>query len=214
MATTGFYHPLNIPDDVQFDFDNESVYKLVEQARLGSDDRDTLILGFSRLVLAKVGVWIKLFPQAAHLSDDMVSEGIVAVCRAIDTLIDEGDPDQGSLTSYVHTAIINAIGNFLETEGTIRVPRNPKEECPSIVPIDDSLSTPVNDGGFDRVDMMDMFEAACETEQDRQILDLRIKGYLDTEIADQLGIGRWTVHYSRRAFEERFKKLELEVEDA
>lgn len=208
-SQNGFNHPLEIPDDVQVSYTDECVFGFIEQARLGDDKaRDDLILGYARLVLAKVGTWITLFPQVSHLSDDMVSEGLLAVTKAVDILIREGDPSEGSLCSYIHTAIINNIGHFLEDEVTIHIPRT-ADDGPVAIPVDDfDLAAP--DAGYAMVDLMDTLHASCETPLEREVLDLRMKGYSDQEIADQLDISRASVQFYRAEITNRFDRLESE----
>lgn len=211
-AHNGFNHPFEIPDDVELDYSDDSVFAAIEQARLGDDSaRERMILGYTKLVLSKVATWVTLFPQVSHLSDDMVSEGLLAVVKSVDVLIKEGDPDEGSPTAYVHTSIINNIGHFLEDEMTIRIPRT-AEDGPTAIPVDDyDLAVPAHeDGALAAIDLMDSFEAACVTQQDRDILHLRIKGYTDQEIANQLGLCRSVVQLNRQEFIERVQRQEIE----
>lgn len=212
VSSQVFTHQLKIPD-VQLDYSDENVFRLIEQARLGDDGaRELLILGYARLVLKKVSTWCKLFPQVLYLSDDMVSEGLLAVTKAVDALIKDGDPEEGSCTSYIHTAIINNIGHMLEDEVTIRIPRT-ADEGPVVVPTDDyDMAAPLTDGSFGVIDLMDSLEAACATPLEKQILGLRIKGYTDQEIAEQLDISRASVQFYRAELIQKFERQEAENE--
>ena len=53
-------------------------------------------------------------------------------------------------------------------------------------------------------DILDQILACCESEQDETIVRLRIKGYTDDEIGEQIGVSRATVQRRRAAIEDRF----------
>jgi len=55
-------------------------------------------------------------------------------------------------------------------------------------------------------DLLDTLLACCETEEDETIVRLRIEGYTDKEIGEQLGISRATVGRRRAAIEKRFNE--------
>ena len=55
-------------------------------------------------------------------------------------------------------------------------------------------------------DIREMILALCESEQEKEIVRLRIEGYTDKEIGEQLGISRQTVGRRRDEIEERFER--------
>lgn len=54
--------------------------------------------------------------------------------------------------------------------------------------------------------MLDTILGCCECEEDEMIVQLRIKGYVDEEIASQMGISRRTVCARRQSIEQRFNE--------
>lgn len=206
-ALNGFNHPIELPDNIYLDYSTPNVLAELEQARLGSVvARDKLIIGFSHLVLSKVKIWLGLFPAVSFMSDDMVSEGFVAVADAVDALIDDVDED-GYPTEYVKTAIINRIANLLEDENTIRIPRSANEGPAVFAGYDKDMCV---DGGYGVIDLEDTLFAICETQQDWEILKLRAANNTDEETAAILGISRTSVQFSRAVLAERYKQHEAE----
>lgn len=203
----GFNHPIELPDDIHLDYSTPNVLTELEQARLGSAAaRDKLIIGFAHLVLSKVKIWLGLFPAVSFMSDDMVSEGFVAVADAVDALIDNVDED-GFPTEYVKTAIINRIANLVEDENTIRIPRSADEGPSVFTGYDRDMCV---DGGYGVIDLQDTLKAICETQQDWEILRLRAENNTDNEIASILGISRTAVQFSRASLAVRYEQREIE----
>jgi len=56
-------------------------------------------------------------------------------------------------------------------------------------------------------DLLDSILACCECEEDETIVRLRIKGYNDEEIGEQIGLSRQTVNRRRKEIEERFERM-------
>jgi len=56
-------------------------------------------------------------------------------------------------------------------------------------------------------DVLDQILACCESEQEQEIIRLRIDGNTDEEIGEQLGISRQTVGRRRERIEERFERM-------
>lgn len=55
-------------------------------------------------------------------------------------------------------------------------------------------------------ELLDTILACCECEEDQMIVNLRIKGYVDAEIGEQLNISRRTVCMRREEIEKRFNE--------
>ncbi len=53
-------------------------------------------------------------------------------------------------------------------------------------------------------DLLDSILACCECDEDEMIVTLRIKGYTDTEIGEQLNLSQQTVNVRRHSIETRF----------
>jgi RNA polymerase sigma factor (sigma-70 family) len=55
-------------------------------------------------------------------------------------------------------------------------------------------------------DLLDSILACCESEQEQTIVRLRVQGYTDADIGEQLGLSRATVGRRRKEIEQRMKK--------
>ncbi len=53
-------------------------------------------------------------------------------------------------------------------------------------------------------DLLDQILASCESDEEKEIVLLRIDGYTDAEIGERLGISRQTVNRRRKEIEDRF----------
>lgn len=62
-----------------------------------------------------------------------------------------------------------------------------------------------NDGSGER-ELMDEIIACCGCDEDVMIVELRIKGYTDAEIAEQLQVSQWTVWTRRKALYELYQE--------
>lgn len=192
-------HPLEISN--QLEYTDEVIYALIKKVREGDTDaREEIILGYTRLVMAKVSTWVTLFPQVSHLSDDMVSEGLLAVIQAVDELIKTGDLEKGSLVAYIHTSIINNINRLLDEENTIRIPRT-ADNGPVVGPL---LNHPTLDNEYILFDFLEGLESLCLTDTEKRILHLRIKGFSDPEISKLLGISRSSIQVFRALLARRY----------
>jgi len=59
-------------------------------------------------------------------------------------------------------------------------------------------------------DLLDTILACCECEEDEMIVSLRLKGYVDAEIGEQMGISQQTVNIRRKAIEQRYEERQSE----
>lgn len=55
-------------------------------------------------------------------------------------------------------------------------------------------------------DLLDTILACCECDEEEMIVNLRLKGYTDAEIGEQLSVSQHTIWTRRKAIEERFNK--------
>jgi DNA-directed RNA polymerase specialized sigma24 family protein len=189
---------------------------LAEQVRLGSRKaRVQMIEGHVRLVFHKVDSWLAVFPTLKYLREDMVSEGLLALVRAVDNIAISSTPsEKDNPTGYISVAIHNALSDYAMDEATIRVPRSVEvNKRASVTPrVHTGLgieSTSIMSLDHERlVEVKDMLTVICRTEYDAPIMELRTQGYTDAEIGNQLGIPGPTVYMLRKELYERFQLLE------
>jgi RNA polymerase sigma factor (sigma-70 family) len=206
-----FNHPLD-PNCPTLDYGDEAI-ALADQVRMGNADaREHMILGYTPLVMHKVESWLSVFPTLAYLRDDMVSEGKLAVVKAVNKIAEGYKPETDNPTGYVSVAIHNGISNFAMDEATIRVPRGvaPDQRASVSVRVFEGLETDMaaTMAHEELVDTKDVLDSLCQTEYDRAIMDLRERGYTDAEVAAQLEIPPTTVYMLRRELYERFQQTE------
>jgi DNA-directed RNA polymerase specialized sigma24 family protein len=202
-----FNHPFD-PNCPALDYGDEAI-ALADQVRMGNAEaREHMILGYTKLVMHKVESWLSVFPTLEYLSDDMVSEGLLAVTKAVNKIAEGDLPETNNPTGYVSVAIHNGISNFAMDEATIRVPRSvaPDQRASVSARVFEGLETDMaaTMDHEELVDTKDILDSLCQTEYDRAIMDLRARGYTDAEVASQLGIPPTTVYMLRRELYERF----------
>lgn len=208
-----FNHPL-VAEYEEVDYGEEAV-ELAEQVRLGNEEaREKLILGYIKLVMHKVESWLAVFPPLAYLSDDMVSEGFLAVTKAVNKIAEGDLPAKNNPTGYVSVAIHNSLSDYVTGEAIIRVPKwvGPEQRA-SVSPRVFSGLESATMAGVEHerlLEVKDTLTSICETEYDAVIIELRSHGCTDAEIAEQLELPPTTVYMLRRELYERFQDAEKE----
>ena len=185
--------------------------ELAEQLRLGCEQtREDMIVGYMPLVHSKVNKWLQFYPGLQYVAEDMASEGFLAVIRAVDTIAKDEKPGRSNVTGYVSVAIVNAIGDFLDKEDIIRTPRSSDDKSPTVEPLSFETHSPCSGHAQEgiRLEVSELIEKACVTDDERAIVNLLSSGYNEREVAQQLDISRSTVNMLRMEIHERFSKLE------
>jgi hypothetical protein len=185
----------------------ESNLEYLEQIRglpAGSLEREELITKFIEdnipLVILRVNSYLGITPSESYLIDDMIAEGFLALTEAVRKLADADTPeDGGNPSGYIGQRIIWAISRLAENESKAHF-LNPKYRADSIDVIDPRDIIEVNDALY----------AACETEEDRIIIEMRVRGCTDQDISDRLEIPRRAVCFQRHQIEKRYRQLSEE----
>jgi len=195
------------------DYRKESMEELASQLRLGcTETRNKMIEGYMPLVHGKVNKWLQIYPGLKYMSDDMVSEGYLAVVEAIDAIAKSDKPVSSNVTAYVSVAVVNAIGDFLDSNDIIRVPRSSDDPAPAIEPLSFENHAPGSGHACQHAHMefWELIDKSCFTDEERAIVDLLSRGYNEREIAQQLDMSRSTVNMLRMEIHERFTQLECD----
>ncbi len=188
----------------KIDYEKENMDQLAEKVRQGCGrTRDEMIEGYIPLVKSKVTKWLNLYPSLENARDDMLSEGYLAVVKAVNSI---ATTHIDNVTAYVSVAIVHHIGDFLDKNYIIRVPWSSDEDPPNVEPIFEPSVKIAEPGAV--LEIMDMIEAACLTDEDRAIVDLLSRGYTEREISAQLDIPQSTVNILRYEIHERYCRLE------
>lgn len=174
--------------------------------------RDKLIETHLPLVEELVNCYLKSTPASRHLRDDMIGAASLALVVAIDSHAGRDENVKG----YAAESIRRAIHVEAQEEPAI----GPTARRLSQIRGDDSEDV----GKFSRCesdltqlespcetvrDLRDQIEAACESQFDRDVVQLRSEGCTDTEVAARLSVSQPTVMRARKRIETRFDELSL-----
>lgn len=176
---------------------------------------DEMIQSNMSLVIDKVDSYIRSFPDLAYLRDDLISEGFVGLVYAVNKKMVGSSPrgdKKVNPTGYMSYWIAYHIGLVADKEAalgsctkTVRRKRDDGRSLPRHVPLPKNMeSETYDDAGFRILELKDEILGCCETEDDRVIVDLREKGYVDSEIAKTLNLPHTTVYVMRREIYRRF----------
>jgi hypothetical protein len=167
------------------------------------------------LVIHKVDTYIHIYPDLAYLRDDLISEGFVGLVYAVNKKMCgkpmEGDK-QPNATGYMSYWIQYHIGLVADKETslgsstkTVRRKRTDGDALPKHVALPKNLETETYDDPAIRVfELRDEILGCCETDDDRMIVEMREKGYVDGDIAKALNLPYTTVYLMRRDIYRRF----------
>jgi RNA polymerase sigma factor (sigma-70 family) len=174
---------------------NEVLLPLVA---LGDDAaRKRMINGNVALVCARVECYIRLWPVVEYLRDDMTSAGIAGLCEAVNKIVD-GHPvtyATGYLSYWINWRIRQLVAREMR-EALLSDEQHPVVASEKIARDDPSARM---------LELRELIYSCCETEQDRQLIELRDKGTEIDEIARLLGVSRATLYRSLKRIETRFE---------
>jgi hypothetical protein len=174
------------------------------------------------LVVAKVAAYIRCYPFAAYLQDELLSEGFVGLTKGVRKMAEDGPIFNPKPTRYMEYWILCHVGAVIDREDANgesdrlkRLRRQQEKNNPGEseqirlrrVPLPDSMA---NSSHADELvdpmampDLRDLIAACCETDIDRIIVDMREKGYKDAEIAKVIETPYSTTYMLRRAIYRR-----------
>ena len=154
------------------------------------ESREELIEGCRPLVILIVQQVIRKWPALKRVQDDLLGAGFLGLTTAVENLltIDVKNPSGyiGLVTRY----------HILNEARENRQWKVSKQHS-----LDDFAHLFMQkDPNFDEIDLHDLLDACCLTQQSRDIANLRIQGYEVKEITEQLNI-------SRKIFDRELQKL-------
>jgi DNA-directed RNA polymerase specialized sigma subunit len=153
-----------------------------------------------RCIARKIAGWYTL--RARHLADDLNSAAMEGVVTAVDR-INRGLVSHDNYYGYICYFIHCALGKEIRLNETITPPqRRPHKNC---VSLDNPIAT--LDPSIGVCDVMEELNVAIDGDKlTKQIVDLRIIGHTDEEIADMLDLGRLVIQRARKRL---FKKWRI-----
>ncbi len=152
-----------------------------------------IIEGHLRLAISIVGRYM-LFFDCNHLFDDLSGaafEGVVVAANRLHTL------KHNNVTGYIVRYIHNFVSVALKKSPVVPTPRGH-------VPVKIKQIDHHDCGYSDDFVQSDILDNLTRTKEERNIVDLRIKGYTDQEIANTLKIPTTRVFRIRKTLKERY----------
>lgn len=209
------FYKLELPDAIA----EEEKPELILEIRAGNvAAAHYVILSHVRMMLSIVGRYMACLDNQSK-SDDLVSAAVEGLCHAVGKIKEDGLPHDnltGYLVETMHTYISTAIERF----PTVRVPGRSKRRHQKFLPtpVTSELTDAVIEQHFDRrinsssqMEADEMVEKIVQSPRERAIIEYRIEGYKDAEIAKLIGLGTTTVFVIRNTLQERFITLFGEV---
>ncbi len=200
--------------------DSERNERLYPRVMAGDEQaREEMIESNMPLVIFKVNSFLRRHSPFEHLRDDLHSAGFVGLVQAVNKMAEHGDPPITNPTGYISVAITHEIGKVVakeENRGFARVPKNDREtgKVPSVTNVlPESLLDPGQEATQEVIEMRDLLESCCVSDDERTILRMREKGHPDREIADAIGLKHTTTYLLRRELEQRFQQKLHELEE-
>jgi hypothetical protein len=153
-----------------------------------ADARQAMIEGNMPLVIAKVGRFIRKFPQIGRLRNDLISGGFLGLANAVNRWAEGFEVKSPFL--YLAKSIDTEIGKVMDSETPLRVPYTSKRraqaagedtEVPTVInDIPDRFEVPSYESKFE---MRDLVESCCNREEERTYVTMHEAGYTFAEIA-------------------------------
>ena len=217
---------------MQFDDDLQSLLKdckrgtteednnqLYSQVRAGdAAAKEQMVLNNAGLVLHYVNGFLERRPDCEHLRDDLVSGGFLALSKAVDKA---SRTEVNNITGYLYICIQN------EIRAEARNLFNVMKGKAAVVPLPEERTTTHGDADFEiagaspaerapastkddplhtlsEKEIREELFICCETEEDRQIVELRREQSSVDVIAVLLQLGRATVYRRLQAIRRRY----------
>lgn len=185
--------------------------------------RQQMIEGNMALVGNKVNAFIRGHPQAGHLRDDLRSAGYIGLVQAVNAMDKHENPENPNPTGYLSIAIHREIKRLADGEALISVPdrtqrdarkENRQIKAPTVHQgIPKSFDDQKQDSPLEVIELRDLLDSCCESDDERTILRMREEGYSDRNIADAIGLSHTTTYMMRRELEKRFQNKLQELEE-
>jgi DNA-directed RNA polymerase specialized sigma subunit len=207
----------------------ESEHLLAEMVAGVPLARDRLIEGNMYIVDAQVQGVINLVPDCARWREDMTGEGDLTLVTVVNTLKTRNL--KVKVNTYLTNAIRIGIGNFIDENDLIRVPKSSQYDAwKRGEPIEkrqvesyDSMESdgvptrvryePETEDPMKVVELRNLIHSCAESPKQLQMLELLEQEYTIREVAKELGIPKSTISHWRKEIEHRYNEKIAELED-
>lgn len=164
--------------------------------------RDEIILLNRPLVLATVRRMVRSRSNCRHPIQDLVGVGLVALVIAVDRLIEKNGLNQ-PVRNYLITAIRSRVKSELWKQRLYY-------QHHQHVPFYDSLpeaTLALEDTARDSIDNTELFFSFCQTERQKQVLEMYLQGCPVNDIAITIGTSRQTIYKFLRHLRRKVEKM-------
>jgi hypothetical protein len=177
----------------------------------GTGTRDDAIFECLGLLQYQVGRFLGKWPFLSAYEDDMVSEGMVAVIRAIDALTEKHTEPVGYVTNRIIRKIARHLNSLLSATGTsedtqYKLLRENSPCVPSTEAHDIDTAKDTDTCGEELVQLIEIIRAACNDDLDRFIVNPNNSSMSDHELAKMFGVHRNTIVNRRAALLKRVEE--------
>lgn len=183
--------------------DRERNIELYKRLKGGEDVTEEMIIGNIPLVLTRVNSFLTDFFEYRHLKLDLQSEGYLALARAVETM---SSTDVENPVGYIYCAVYNALKKFVQRSESFSPSRHTLETEDVALPQKATVDMWKMEA-MDRRETLDVLheiEDNCLDTSDVEIVWLREMGYVDEEIATELGVSQNFVWRRKDAILQRF----------
>lgn len=194
--------------------DNDRLYGAVKAGDL--DARERMVTGNMYLVVEKVNCFVRRYPNAKHLRDDLMSAGFCGLLLAVNAIA-AGDVANTNITGYLAVVVGRELEDLMDQENAIHVSADQRRYArqrglaltfPAVQPLPsgdvDSLTT----DPMVMTMLLDTLDACCETGEERVFMEMRAASFTFQEIAAALRVSVGAVHGMKRRLYKRFQRRE------
>lgn len=192
--------------------EDERKLELLKLIREGSvEAKNELILGHVRLAVSIVDRYIGNF-GCKFLDEELDDAAIVGIVVAVNR-IEQGHLKHDNVTGYIVMFIHNHVSSYLRKSFIVPMPRgHPYKRNISIHSSRndrdknyDPWARDTNPGAL--LEVKDLIDCSIRNEQERRVVDLKIAGYTDKEVAKIMDMAQVTVFRIRQTLKTRFERL-------
>lgn len=184
--------------------ENDELYKRLIAGE--KDAKDQMIQGNMALVIVRVKSLLRNTPQMMYFRDDLISAGLVGLCKAVDKMQKSCTTKKINPTGYIYTSIDNHLIEAIDEESTIVVPHRTQKrarqndtiiEKPKFVDRKEADLQFAKLHSADRIaeyDCQEEINACCLDELDSKIIEMKITGrHTNAQIARELKVSSSTI---------------------
>ncbi len=184
---------------------NEELY----QRLIAGDEkaRNEMIEGNLALVVYRVEIFLASSPQMSYYRDDLISAGLLGLCKAVDCM--RKNHDILKPTGRMTKEIDHYIQHLADESNTIRIPwrtqararQNGKPIRPPRIISDKVLEKEVDvkyEGRIASAELTEELYACCEDGFEKKILSMRLDYFSDKQIAESLNCSVATIIRARK----------------